>query len=317
MGNDNEESDAGDVGAPEGGARLPEAGGKSGTDEEERLLEEIRQTLDDINLGFDFKVLDVLDDERARPASIEALKDQLGELVAARLFSVANSNYYGKVRSGKITRFVDVVMHLGTDVTKSMAIFIALMALADSNDLKIVFARSYATSKMAELLATRLGLSGSERSTVALGGLFIEMGKIIISIYFEKTDDEPTPAFIEKHHAMIGALLIEKFELPPVLGTLVDHPHFLFVKKDTLALSAVLDLAYALVEKSFSRHGKLVVQSAMPDPEGLLYSSTAGSVLSGQFQAIGLGAYLQVIPSELTEQEKRLYEKRAKEMEGH
>lgn len=307
-----EETDTGDIAGSEDGAQNPGFAG-SGTGNEDQALEEIRQTLDEISLGFDFKVLDVLDDERARPANIEALKDQLGELVSARLFSVANSNYYGKIRSGKITRFVDVVMHLGTDVTKSMAIFIALMALADSEEMKVVFARSYATSKMAELLASRLGLSGAERSTLALGGLFVEMGKIIISIYARTRGEEPSADFIERHHAAVGALVIEKFELPSVLVTLVNHQYFSFVKKDNLSLSAILDLAHALVERSFSRHGKLVVQSAMPDPEGFLYTSTAGSMLAGQFQAIGLGAYLQVVSAELTEQEKRLYEKRSGE----
>lgn len=312
-----EESDVeGIVGSGEdaGADRFARAHGDTG---DEQILEEIGQAIEKLDLGFDFKVLDVLDDERARPAEIEALKDKLGEVVAARLFSVANSNYYGKLRSGKLTRFVDVVTHLGTDTTKSMALFIALMALADSDDLKAVFARNYATSRIAELLAVKLGLSGSERSTVALGGLFVEIGKVIISLYSRESERKVTPEFVGRHYSEVGAQVIEKFELPLVLGTLVRHPYFAFVKKDSLSLPAVLDFAHALVEQSFARHGKLVVESIMPDPEGLLYSRTAGSVLAGQFQSIGLSAYLHVVHSELSEQEKRLYEKRAQESGGH
>lgn len=47
----------------------------------------------------------------------------------------------------------------------------------------------------------------------------------------------------------------------------------------------------------------------MPDLEGILYTSTAGSLLAEQFQTIGLGSYLQVIANELTDTEKGLLEK--------
>ena len=67
--------------------------------------------------------------------------------------------------------------------------------------------------------------------------------------------------------------------------------------------------ATPLLSNSFSRHGKLVVQSSLPDQEGILYTSTAGSSLAEQFQTIGLGSYLQVIPNELTDTEKSLLDK--------
>lgn len=47
------------------------------------------------------------------------------------------------------------------------------------------------------------------------------------------------------------------------------------------------------------------------DAEGIIYTSTTGSTLVEQFQLIGLGAYLKVIPSEWTDVEKRLIEKHA------
>lgn len=84
---------------------------------------------------------------------------------------------------------------------------------------------------------------------------------------------------------------------------------FRFVKKDSLALSAVVELAYGVVTNSFSKYGKLVIQSSMPDQEGILYTSTAGSSLTEQFQTIGLGGYLRVIPNELTDTEKALLDK--------
>lgn len=283
---------------------------------DEEILEEIRQSLEEINLGFDIKVLNVLDDEKARPAEIEALKEKLGELVSVRLFSVANSNYYGKIRSGKITKFIDVVTHLGVDTTRSLAIFIALMALADTEDLRRVFARNFATSKLAEFLGLQLGISSAERSVVGLAGLFIEIGKVIIALYERQSGRVLSQEFVARHYPWVGARVIEIFELPPVLSEIVDHPYFKFVKKDHLSLSAIIDLAYAVVDRSFTRHEKFVIESVMPDPDGILYSKTAGSLIAGQFQSIGLSSYAHVVQTEYTEQEKHLYEHRKQELDA-
>jgi len=284
--------------------------------DEQQLLEEIRQTLEQLNLGFDIKVLNVLDDEKARPAEIEALKEKLGELVALRLFSVANSNYYGKLRSGKITKFIEVVTHLGVDNTRSLAIFIALMALADTEELRRVFARNFATSKLAEFLAVQLGASSAERSIVGLAGLFIEIGKVIMALYERQCGRVLTPEFVAHHHPWVSARMVEHYELPPVLGEVVDHAYFRFIKKDSLSLPAIVDLAYAVVDRSFSRHGKFVVESPMPDPDGLLYTRTAGSMIAGQFQSIGLSSYAHVVQAEFTEQEEFLYERRKKALDA-
>src|SRR4030067_2786442 len=68
----------------------------------EEILQNVLLCLDNIPLEFDFKGLDVLEDEKATPAKIEALKEKLGAMVSTRLFSIANSIYFGKLRSGNI-----------------------------------------------------------------------------------------------------------------------------------------------------------------------------------------------------------------------
>ena len=47
----------------------------------------------------------------------------------------------------------------------------------------------------------------------------------------------------------------------------------------------------------------------MPDPEGIIYTSTIGAILAGQFQTMDLGQYIKVIPGEYSEQEKHLLER--------
>lgn len=276
--------------------------------EDQIVLDEIEASIENINLGFDIDVLAILDDEEAASAKIEGLKDQLGDIIAAKLFSMANSVCYGGIRSGNITRFIDVMIRLGSDMVKSTAIFLALFGLAKTDRLKEVFALNFATSKLAEVIANQIGLPNSEQSIVSLGGLFVEIGKVIILLYAEKEEKILDEVFLEEHHHYIAGQLIEKWELPRSLKKIVCHPYFTFVKRDSLSLSAIVDMAHYVVSRSFCAHDKLIIQSSMPDPEGILYTFTIGSLLQDQFEFMGLGSYLKVVPSELSEQEKRFYE---------
>jgi hypothetical protein len=267
------------------------------------------ECLDNLQLGFDLKVLKVLDDPEATPAMIERLKDELTPVVATRLYAIANSVRFGKNRSGKITRFAEVVNHLGMKFTKSTAIYLGLLALAITEEMRRVFARCFATSKLVEALAPKLHLPDQERTLAALGGLFIEIGKAIILMSDAQRQAPPDPDFLERHYHAVNVRLIEKFELPELLREIVAGDPFSFVKKDDLSLAAIVELAHGAVERSFARHGKLVVRSHLPDPDGIVYLGTAGSALAEQFQLAGLGAYLQVIPLEFSDVQKRLLEK--------
>lgn len=96
---------------------------------DETILEAIELSLDELNLSFDIDELKILDDEKARPRDLEALKENLGPTVPARLFSLANSVHFGRISSGKITRFTDVVTRLGTDFIQATAFFIAFLRI--------------------------------------------------------------------------------------------------------------------------------------------------------------------------------------------
>ncbi len=221
----------------------------------------------------------------------------------------AASVHFDKNCSGKIAQFMSVVNHLGTRMTKSTAIFIALHSQASSEEMIKVLARCFATSKLSEMLAYKLALSDADRITVTLGALFIEIGKMMMLLYNANNEEPLDAEFIEQHYTEVNARIVEKFCLPEELLQIVPHPPFRFVKKETLALSSVVELACGVVATSFAKHGRLVIQSSLPDPEGVLYSSTVGSMLAEQFQVIGLGAYLLVIPNELSAVEQALLEK--------
>ena len=176
---------------------------------DETILEAIELSLDELNLSFDIEELKILDDEKARPRDIEALKENLGPTVSARLFSLANSVHFGRISSGKITRFTDVVTRLGTDFIQATAIFIAFLELVRSERMKLVMARNFATSKLAELITTQIKISISNRNAVILGGLFIEIGRLIILLYADNEDIELDEDFIQKYHSRTGVLVLD------------------------------------------------------------------------------------------------------------
>jgi hypothetical protein len=265
--------------------------------------------LDTLNLSFNIDTLDVLQNDYATPADIEVLKEKLGPTVAARLYGLANSVYYGRVSSGYITKFRDVINRLGTDLTRSSAIFIAFLEMANSEDMTLVMARNFATSKIVQSIAPHLNISTSKKNLAMLGGFFMEIGRLVILLYAYKEGIKIEEEFYRKYQARIGVLVIDKFGLPPALKGIIQHPCFTFEGKDSLAPSAISDMAYRIVDESFREHGKLIVQSAMPDPEGILYQTTVGSEILNQFISMGLGRYVRVIPTELTEVEQRLLER--------
>lgn len=300
---------------PQNSELMPEDGGADGTVDlnDNELLNDIVLSLERLDLGFDPKVLNILDDETATPQKIDELRDHLGETVSARLFSIANSVHYGKARSGHITRIRDVVTHLGTDATRAMVMFIALRALGDTEEMNLVFARGFATSKLSEILASQMSLDRQQKNMTSLGGLFIEIGQVIMMLYEVAEEKKLDDKFIENYYPYMNMKVIETFGLPLSLSDIVYHDNFTFVKKDSLAPSAIVDLAYAIIEKSFKKYGKLRVESPMPDLEGFLYASTIGSIFESQFQTMELSPYLEVIRAELTEQEQRLLDAQSRD----
>ncbi len=140
-----------------------------------------------------------------------------------------------------------------------------------------------------------MGVHDREIRKVESGGLFLDMGKIIMILYkIDNAHADLDEEFILKYNPYLGLKIVERFKLPEFLKEIIFSPHFRFVE-DSLHLSAIVNLAYSIVDRSFKKHGKLVLQSPMPDLEGLV-PSTPGSIILDQFNAIGLGKYMEVIP---------------------
>jgi hypothetical protein len=101
--------------------------------------------------------------------------------------------------------------------------------------------------------------------------------------------------FVTKYYRYLGAKMVERFKLPDFLLEVLSSPVCNFTE-NSFNIRGVVQLAHAIVDKNFKNYGKFVIQSPMPDEEGLV-TSTLGSILAHQLDAVGLGSYLEVIPA--------------------
>ncbi|MCX5855008.1 MAG: HDOD domain-containing protein [Deltaproteobacteria bacterium] len=274
----------------------------------QRILAEIEdKILNGVNLGFDPEVLDVLNNFDASEREIEILKAKIGEEILARLFSIANSVYYGQLKRGSVDTFYKVVSRLGMDFTRVLIIFLAIAGLSRDKEVKIIFARSFATSILGgRILAQEFGLKVNDTKKVELGGLLLEIGRIIIAIYRSLYNEDYEQAeigeeFIAAYHSLLGVKIIEKFKLPEYLKDIISM-ECLTLDAELMALSGIVMAAYGIVDLSFRKFGnKLVIASPMPDPDGMVIHTT-GAVIEDTFKAVGLANYIKIIRRPLPHQ---------------
>ena len=275
------------------------------TDKAHQILLDIEdKILNRVNLGFDPEVLDLLNNPDASERQIELLKAKIGDEILAKLFSVANSVYYGQLKRGPVDTFYKVVSRLGMDFARVLIIFLAFAALSKDKEVKIIFAKSFATSLLGgRILAKEFGLRDNDAKKVELGGLLLEIGKIIIAIYRSLYNDDYEQAeieedFISQYHSLLGLKIVDKFKLPEFLKDMIST-ECLTLETELISLSGIVIVAYSIVDSSFRRFGnKLVIASPMPDPNGTVVH-TIGAVVEETFRAVGLAGYIEIIRQSL------------------
>ena len=275
------------------------------TEKAQQILLDIEdKILNRVNLGFDPEVLDLLNNPDASERQIELLKAKIGDEILAKLFSIANSVYYGQLKRGPVDTFYKVVSRLGMDFARVLIIFLAFAALSKDKEVKIIFAKSFATSLLGgRILAKEFGLRDNDAKKVELGGLLLEIGKIIIAIYRSLYNDDYEQAeieedFISQYHSLLGLKIVDKFKLPEFLKDMIST-ECLTLETELISLSGIVIVAYSIVDSSFRRFGnKLVIASPMPDPNGTVVH-TIGAVVEETFRAVGLAGYIEIIRQSL------------------
>lgn len=255
---------------------------------------------DEVNLGFDPEVLDVLSNLDSSEQQIELLKAKIGEDILARLFGIANSVYFGQLKRGRVDAFYEVVTRLGMDFTKLIILFMSMTALSKDEEVNVIFARSFATSILAsKLFANECGLTYEDTKIVEMGGLLLEIGKIVIAVYRSLYHEDYEQAgiddgFIRAYHSMLGIKFIERYNFSEKLKDIISAKCLTLGQK-LMTLSGIVTTAYAVVDYSFrTNHNKLVIASPLPDQEGNV-AYTTGWAIEGMFKAVGLSKHIELI----------------------
>ena len=262
--------------------------------EDLKILNDIEEKIiKNINLGYDPQILAVLDDERATSNQIELIKDKITKEIVTRLFRMANAVYFGKLLGGEISSFFEATIRIGMQPAKLYIIALSIFSLSPSKEYKTLAARSFAASVLGRMLASEMGFREKEIKNVELGGLFFNIGQLMILLYRTSGSNiDLEEEFISKYSPYLGLKIIEKFKLPGFLNEIIVSPYFRLTE-DSLHLSAIVNMANSIVENSFRKYGKLIIQSPVPDE---LISNTTGSIIENQFRAIGLSEYIQIVP---------------------
>ena len=263
--------------------------------EDLEILNEIEEkVIKKIDLGFDPHVLEILDEEEITRTQIEPLKDLLSKGVVTRLFGLGNSIYYGRMRAGKFTNFSEIILRLGLGPSKIYILSLALFFLKPGKEFTDLAARSFLISFLGKMLGREMGFGEEDLKKVEMGGLFLKIGKVFMLLYEHAEKKKLDDDFISRYYPFVGLRVVELFRLPEFLNDVISFSLFRF-GENSFSISSIIDLAHSAVDKSFKKFGKFVIQSPMPDGDGVLATSP-GFILSNQLDAVGLGSFLEVIP---------------------
>lgn len=264
--------------------------------EDLEILKEIEEgIIRKVDIGFDPQVLEILDQEDVPRGQIEKLKNQVSAGVVTRLFGLGNSVHYGRLRAGKMTDFTDVILRLGLGPSKIYILSLALFFLNSRKEFNELAARSFIISFLGKMLAAKMALKDEEIKKVEIGGIFLKVGKVFMLLYEQQVGKKLEENFISQYYPYLGMRAVEIFNLPEFLNEIISFSMLRF-EENTFSISSIVDLAHSAVDRSFKKFGKFVIQSPMPDADGLLLSSP-GSILAAQLEAVGLGSFLEVIPA--------------------
>jgi hypothetical protein len=258
-------------------------------------------TLKDLQLGFDPKALEILDNEKASSQQINDVKQLISKDIVAVLFRVGSSFHYQKLRLGTAPDFYELIMRLGTAPAKIFILAMSLFAISSDEKMKELSARCFATSILSRLFAQERKWKDALVNEAELMGLFIEIGKVIMLLYQHKME-ETHPGeqllddfFFEKYHSYFGGKIVEKFKLPEFLYTILSHPDHLSFDDDSVTVPGLVFSTWCEMDRCFRTHRKLIIQSVMPNQEGNP-PVTPGAIIEDRFNAVGLGKYLDLRP---------------------
>lgn len=163
-------------------------------------------------------------------------------VLVLNILKMVNSPYFGL--SKKITSVNHAVLYIGLNTIKNLALSVSILGVmprknAAGFDMDAFLMHSLATATITRMLAKKSGIPEREIFDYFLSGLLHDFGKIVLACYlpgeYKETlkiaREETVPLFeVEKqvfgvNHAIIGSLLMEKWQIPGSINKALKHHH--------------------------------------------------------------------------------------------
>jgi HD-like signal output (HDOD) protein len=248
--------------------------------------------------AVDPDVFKSLDDPDINRHELEEIGRRIPPEIYLRLTAMANSVYFGSLRYGDVSSFYEVVNRLGMQKTK--ALIIALTNYHQGRhdpEIETLFAKSFATSVMAQVLAVQTGFRDDAVAKAELCGLFLDVGKRAMILYkrlYAPDNEELDEEFINSYHPYLGEKIVARSGLPDYMKTVI-LARAVIMEEHQVSLIGIVYLAYHMVNESFQRHGnRLVIKCQTPRPATDI-TRTLEAIIADRFRAVGLEKYLHII----------------------
>jgi putative nucleotidyltransferase with HDIG domain len=185
------------------------------------------------------KILELTRDVSCTPRDLVQVIDK-DPVVTVKILKVVNSAYYSLPK--QITSISHAVVYLGFNTIKNLALSIAAIGMLPKRneagfDVDQYLLHSLSTAGIAKLLATRL--DNADPMDCFIGGLLHDFGKVVLAQFlpgeFKQALDQSQRDGSSLHlalreiigadHAVVGAMLVEKWRFAPALIDTIAHQY--------------------------------------------------------------------------------------------
>ena len=162
-------------------------------------------------------------------------------VLTVKVLKLVNSAYFGLSR--EVTSVKQAIVYVGINTIKNVAISIAAMGALPSTspsgyDLQRFLSHSLTTAAAARVLARGLGVKENDLGDFFVASLLHDIGQLLMAQFFPAefakalslcADDGVSIQQAEQQmmgvdHAMVGAMLAERWQLPaPLVGCIRNH----------------------------------------------------------------------------------------------
>jgi putative nucleotidyltransferase with HDIG domain len=224
------------------------------------------------------KILELTRDVNCTPRDLVQVIDK-DPVVTVKILKVVNSAYYSLPK--QVTSISHAVVYLGFNTIKNLALSIAAIGMLPKQngagfDVDQYLLHSLSTAGIAKLLANRL--DDADPMDCFIGGLLHDFGKVVLAQFFPSEFKNALGqslaggsslhlalrATIGADHAVVGAMLVEKWRFAPALIDTIEHQFETEGKKSDL-LACVFTANQISKKLRFGDGGNACVHTLPPD----------------------------------------------------